>query len=44
MQALIVANIDFPDEDIEDAAYHDLMERSDKILEKMDNLLDNSKK
>ena len=43
MQALIVANIDFPDEDIEDAAYHDLMERSDKILEKMDNLLDNSK-
>lgn len=43
MQALIVANIDFLDEDIEDAAYHDLMERSDKILEKMDNLLDNSK-
>lgn len=43
MQALIVANIDFPDEDIEDAAYHDLMERSGKILEKMDNLLDNSK-
>ncbi|MDU5324416.1 MAG: tRNA uridine-5-carboxymethylaminomethyl(34) synthesis GTPase MnmE [Peptoniphilus harei] len=43
IQALIVANIDFPDEDIEDAAYHDLMERSDKILEKMDNLLDNSK-
>lgn len=43
MQALIVANIDFPDEDIEDAAYHDLMERSDKILEKMNNLLDNSK-
>lgn len=43
MQALIVANIDFPDEDIEDAAYHDLMERLDKILEKMDNLLDNSK-
>ncbi|MDU5806506.1 MAG: tRNA uridine-5-carboxymethylaminomethyl(34) synthesis GTPase MnmE [Peptoniphilus harei] len=43
MQALIVANIDFPDEDIEDAAYHDLMERSDKILEKMDSLLDNSK-
>lgn len=43
MQALIVANIDFPDEDIEDAAYHDLVERSDKILEKMDNLLDNSK-
>lgn len=43
MQAIIVANIDFPDEDIEDAAYHDLMERSGKILEKMDNLLDNSK-
>lgn len=43
MQALIVANIDFPDEDIEDAAYHDLMERSGKILEKMDNLLDNSR-
>lgn len=43
MQALIVANIDFPDEDIEDAAYHDLMERSGKILEKIDNLLDNSK-
>ena len=43
MQALIVANIDFPDEDIEDAAYHDLMERSYKILEKMDSLLDNSK-
>ena len=43
MQALIVANIDFPDEDIEDAAYHDLMERSDKILEKMNNLLVNSK-
>lgn len=43
MQALIVANIDFPDEDIEDAAFNDLMDRSDKILEKMDNLLDNSK-
>lgn len=43
MQALIVANIDFPDEDIEDAAYHDLIERSNKILDKMDNLLDNSK-
>lgn len=43
MQALIVANIDFPDEDIEDAAYHDLIERSNRILEKMDNLLDNSK-
>lgn len=43
MQALIVANIDFPDEDIEDAAYHDLMDRSNKILDKMDNLLENSK-
>ncbi|OLR65084.1 tRNA uridine-5-carboxymethylaminomethyl(34) synthesis GTPase MnmE [Peptoniphilus porci] len=43
MQALIVANIDFPDEDIEDAAYHDLMDRSEKILNKMDNLLENSK-
>lgn len=43
MQALIVANIDFPDEDIEDAAYNDLIERSNKILEKMDDLLDNSK-
>lgn len=43
MQALIVANIDFPDEDIEDAAYNDLIERSSKILDKMDNLLDNSK-
>lgn len=43
MQALIVANIDFPDEDIEDAAYHDLIERSNRILEKMDNLLENSK-
>lgn len=43
MQALIVANIDFPDEDIEDAAYNDLIERSHKILDKMDNLLDNSK-
>ena len=43
MQALIVANIDFPDEDIEDAAYNDLIERSNRILEKMDDLLDNSK-
>lgn len=43
MQALIVANIDFPDEDIEDAAYNDLLDRSNKILEKMDNLLENSK-
>lgn len=43
MQALIVANIDFPDKDIEDAAYNDLIERSNKILDKMDNLLDNSK-
>ena len=43
MQALIVANIDFPDEDIEDAAYHDLIERSNKILDKIDNLLENSK-
>lgn len=43
MQALIVANIDFPDEDIEDAAYNDLLDRSNKILEKMDKLLDNSK-
>lgn len=43
MQALIVANIDFPDEDIEDAAYNDLIDRSKKILEKMENLLENSK-
>ena len=43
MQALIVANIDFPDEDIEDAAYNDLLERSNKILKKMDKLLENSK-
>lgn len=43
MQALIVANIDFPDEDIEDAAYNDLLDRSNKILEKMDKLLENSK-
>ena len=43
MQALIVANIDFPDEDIEDAAYNNLIDRSKKILEKMDNLLENSK-
>ena len=43
MQALIVANIDFPDEDIEDAAYNDLLGRSNKILEKMDKLLENSK-
>lgn len=43
MQALIVANIDFPDEDIEDAAYNDLIERSNKILDKMDSLLENSK-
>lgn len=43
MQALIVANIDFPDEDIEDVAYNDLIDRSKKILEKMDNLLENSK-
>lgn len=43
MQALIVANIDFPDEDIEDAAYNDLVGRSEKILNKMDNLLENSK-
>lgn len=43
MQALIVANIDFPDEDIEDAAYNDLINRSEKILEKMDKLLENSK-
>ncbi|MDD7352636.1 MAG: tRNA uridine-5-carboxymethylaminomethyl(34) synthesis GTPase MnmE [Peptoniphilaceae bacterium] len=43
MQALIVANIDFPDEDIEDAAYNDLIDRSEKILNKMDNFLENSK-
>lgn len=43
MQALIVANIDFPDEDIEDAAYNDLLDRSNKILEKIDKLLENSK-
>ena len=43
MQALIVANIDFPEEDIEDAAYNDLLDRSNKILEKMDKLLENSK-
>ncbi|MBS4881553.1 MAG: tRNA uridine-5-carboxymethylaminomethyl(34) synthesis GTPase MnmE [Peptoniphilus harei] len=43
MQALIVANIDFPDEDIEDAAYNDLLYRSKKILDKIDNLLENSK-
>lgn len=43
MQALIVANIDFPDEDIEDAAYNDLLGRSNKILDKMDKLLENSK-
>lgn len=43
MQALIVANIDFADEDIEDAAYNDLIERSNKILDKMDSLLENSK-
>ena len=43
MQALIIANIDFPDEDIEDAAYNDLLDRSKKILDKIDNLLENSK-
>ncbi len=43
MQALIVANIDFPDEDIEDAAYNDLLDRSNKILDKMDKLIENSK-
>lgn len=43
MQALIVANIDFPDEDIEDVAYNDLLDRSKKILDKIDNLLENSK-
>lgn len=43
MQALIVANIDFTDEDIEDAAYNDLLDRSKKILDKIDNLLENSK-
>ena len=43
MQALIVANIDFPDEDIEDAAYNDLLDRSKKILDTIDNLLENSK-
>lgn len=43
MQALIVANIDFPDEDIENAAYNDLIVRSEKIIGKMDELLENSK-
>lgn len=43
MQALVVANIDFPEDDIEDATYASLDERSKAILDKIDNLLDNSK-
>lgn len=43
MQALVVANIDFPEDDIENATYESLDERSKKILDKIDNLLDNSK-
>lgn len=43
MQALIVANIDFPDDEIEDATYEELDNRYQKIIGKIDNLLDNSK-
>lgn len=43
MQALIVANIDFPDDEIEDATYEELESRYGKIVSKIDNLLENSK-
>lgn len=43
MQALIVANIDFPDDEIEDATYDELDKRYEEIISKIDNLLENSK-
>ena len=43
MQALIVANIDFPDDEIEDATYDELDKRYEDIISKIDNLLENSK-
>ncbi|MGI5949821.1 tRNA uridine-5-carboxymethylaminomethyl(34) synthesis GTPase MnmE [Peptoniphilus sp.] len=43
MQALIVANIDFPDDEIEDATYEELEKRYEGIVSKIDNLLENSK-
>lgn len=42
MMAIIVANIDFPEEDIEIASYTDLIEKSRDIITKLRELIDNS--
>lgn len=44
MQALIVANIDFPEDEIEDATYKELKTKCDSIIENMKSLLENSQK
>lgn len=42
MMAIIVANIDFPEEDIEIASYTDLIDKSKGIISKLKELIDNS--
>lgn len=44
MQALIVANIDFPEDEIVQATYQDLKERGQKVLEEIQKILNNSKR
>ncbi|MDO5040655.1 MAG: tRNA uridine-5-carboxymethylaminomethyl(34) synthesis GTPase MnmE [Peptoniphilus sp.] len=44
MNALIVANIDFPEDEIEEATYDRLKKDADYALEQVDKLIDNSHK
>lgn len=44
MQALIVANIDFPEDEVEDATYNELLKRCNGIIANIKDLLKNSKR
>lgn len=44
MQALIVANIDFPEDEIIEATYGDLQEKAQDLLQEMEHILKNSTK
>lgn len=44
MQALIVANIDFPEDEIVEATYAGLRETAEKVLREMNRILNNSQK
>lgn len=43
LNAFIVANVDFPDEDIEDILHEDIVKRCDSVISKLQKLLENAK-